>query len=257
MLRVVVLSALLTACGSSSPKPAGPPDPIQPDAPPPREQVYDGPATPPTLEAGFHFDVVQERTDRFGDDETRSSSAAWQIEFTKIDAPQVITFRFGKFVTNWEELSDKTMVLTMTATGPKITDADGAAVPMPNYAFTAFLQNGTMSVPELFGKHLDQGAAVAIDGVTWMMLTGYPIEGETTSASVTLERVDPDGIATIAHAAEGTGKDPAGMPITWSATGTVEIDVDTWLPRSSTLSYQSKGVPKAHGFDLRRTYTFE
>lgn len=256
MLRVVLTTSILAACGSSSPRPATPPADPPPPAPPPREQVYDGPATPPTLAAGFHFDVVEERTDRWGEDETRSSTAAWRVEFTKIDPPQVITFRFGKMQEIWDTLSDKTIVLTLADAGPTLTDENGAPVPTPNYAFSAFLNNGTLSVPELYGLRLDKDTPVTVDGATLAMLAGYPLT-DTSAATVTLQGVDPDGIATIAFTGEGSGADPAGKPITWTASGTVEIDVDTWLPRSSRIAYQTAGVYNAHGFDLRRTFDFE
>lgn len=256
MLRVVLTTVLVAACGSSSPKPAPPPADPPPPAPPPREQVYVGPTTPPTLSAGFHFDVVEERTDRWGEDEAKSSTAAWRVEFTKIDPPQVITFRFRKMQEIWDTLSNKTIVLTLTDAGPTLTDENGAAVPTPNYAFSAFLNNGTLTFPELYGQRLDKDAPVTVDGPTLAMVAGYPLT-DTSAATLTLQGVDPEGVATIAFTGEGSGADAAGNPITWTATGTAGIDVDTWLPTSSRLAYQTAGVYKAHGFDLHRTYAFE
>lgn len=254
MLRLLSITALLAACGSSA-KPAAAPPPPPPKPLPP--QVYDAPAQPATLEAGFRFEVVEQRTDRWGED-VRTSNAAWGIELTRIDPPQVITFRFHTMPEIWKELTDKTLVLTISETGPALTDETGAS--FHSYAITPFMQGGGLAVPELSGHHLEKDVAVAIDHVTLSLLCGFQVGQTATSASMTLTGVSAEGIATIAFEGKGDDVDAGGQPITYELAGTVELDSATKRARAVELAIdRSPGIASAQGhrMELKRTFSYD
>jgi hypothetical protein len=245
---LAALAAPIIGCGGHA-TPARVPDHTSPMSP--HAQVVDVASLPP-LAKGFHFHA----TLHVDDDQKTIADEAYDVEILEVadGIPSSFRFRFQEMRIDGQPsiLTDKTYAFEASPAGYVLIreDSTGDHVDVSTEevsAIEAFYQQGGAFLPgraELVGQKLEKGVAVPsadlVTGLSMMRPVSNP-----TAATVTLDALGDDGIATIALAA--SGDTPSGdQHISWGYTGTLRIAADTLLPTALSISFVAHAVDPAN-----------
>jgi hypothetical protein len=158
-------------------------------------------------------------------------------------------------------LSGKAYTLEVAADRTTARHADGTEITEieERDALEAFITGSGLAIPVrdvLVGKRLDQGAALDLTREQMTALLATPLPGPVEKATVALQSVDAEGVATFSVAGNGA-LDPEAGSGSWSMTGTVLAEAETLFPSSVTLRMEATGSGKHESGTTEGTIVLE
>lgn len=237
-MRPLFILTLLCACGGSSPKPAGPDLKSPPTAPDAPAQVIDVAEAPPLTAFTSTFTKSSNGSLYGLDAAGQLTVGGGNMTLDRTYSVDVgadratITFAaagdYRNHTTTTSPLAGNAYALSATGTA----HADGTAMTAEETtALQEFFEIGGLAVPvrdALAGKRVEKGQPVTL---TAQELFAFVVIGapDDATATVTLEGVDADGLATLTFTGNGTLPQIQG---TWAIKGSLTVEAATLNPHA-------------------------